>query len=73
MVNFLVFRYFPESIILKVLGFSHVALSTKWPIVTSSTMWVVLCKLRIVFGVMPQLQRVIMSANFHEQSCVPLS
>ena len=40
---------------------------------TSITRWVVLWKLRIVFGVIPQLQRVIISALFLEQFCVPSS
>ena len=38
---------------------------------TFITRRVVLCKLRIGFGVIPQLQRVIMSAFFLEQFCVP--
>ena len=40
---------------------------------TSITRWVVLWKLRIGFGVIPQLQRVIISALFLEQFCVPSS
>ena len=38
---------------------------------TSITGYVVLRKLGIGFGVTPRLQRVVMSANFHEQFCVP--
>ena len=40
---------------------------------TSITRWVVLWKLRIGFAVIPQLQRVIISALFLEQFCVPSS
>ena len=40
---------------------------------TSITTWVVLWKVGIVFGVIPQLQSVIISALFLAQLCVPSS